>query len=957
MAYNKKRIRTRKDDIRLTLDFILLSITVIGIILLCFAKSRMFMYGVFGYSIYAYIPIVSVYLLLSFTNLIRKFHPKDIFIFSLLIISIVAVIHVATLKSVIKDPLASYIMDPYHSANSAGGLFISIITYVFLAISRDYGFILACVFILMSIILLIAIYPIVLMIGRGSSKENKVSIKKNVLPEINSVAPQYEYDDDQVIPYVDDVASGYNVAHEKLFAQAPSSNENEERRLFSSIMSNEDARRQSEQRSRDILFSKDINKEQSVDEKPTFSTLDAIANNDIDKMYGNNYSPYVVTGASISPESSQDRVQKQGGSILFPQNDQINDAKFIKEDAFPFGQPVKPMAMNDLFGEVDRVSDEELEAKRKEKQSALDYFRRPMDSNDFESFEKTSQFTSINSSQPDSNRIVYVDPREEKKVEETTIVSKVSAEDVVATKSEQMTIDDYISKTEKVSTPATKVEKTEPIKPKIKTKYCAPPSTLLSMKGEAFSDFPSDYDVMKHKIELTMEEFGVPAIVINAKQGPTFTRYELSLGQGYKVQKINSLMDNLKMRLAVGNIRLLAPIAGKDAFGLEIPNRKRSIVDFRTLIESERYKKQSDGIDLCFGMTNEGGVFIEDLTAMPHLLVAGASGTGKSVFLNCVINSILYKYSPDDVRMVLIDPKRVELSKYRSLPNLLVADTVKDFQEAVNALQMLVREMDRRYKVLEEAGCVNIGEYNRMFPNDKMYKIVLIVDEMADLMMKSKGNTDVEDSIVRLAQLARASGIHMIIATQRPIVDVITGLIKSNILCRVAFTVQNATDSRIILDSTGAEELLGYGDMIYSSPKGMTRMQGAFIDPLDITSICNFIRDNNLADFDQRFKDEVTYVPVVEDDEPALSVEDKQAQKQADDEEMAQKFLRYFITKNRASISTGQTKFSVGFIRAKRIFEMLEERGYLGPPTTGSQPRTVAITLQELDELIESGKF
>ncbi len=394
---------------------------------------------------------------------------------------------------------------------------------------------------------------------------------------------------------------------------------------------------------------------------------------------------------------------------------------------------------------------------------------------------------------------------------------------------------------------AEKLEENLKKKIKLKEGYNAPPTSLLDTYDDELEPTLEDFEFMKDKIDKIMVEFDVPAEVISAKRGPTFTRYELTLGEGYKVNRLSSLIDNFKMRLEVKQLRILTPIGGRNALGLEIPNEKRLIVGIKSIIESERFSRQTDGIDLCFGLTNDGEKYIADLSKMPHMLVAGATGTGKSVFLKSILIGLIYKYSPEDLRLILVDPKRVDLSRYRNLPHLLVPDTIKEYQEAVDVFYVLVKEMEDRYKILENAGCSNIAEYNQQHPDKKMYRIVLVVDEMADLIMRARGSTEFEDSIIRLAQLARASGIHMILATQRPVAEFITGSIKSNIVSRVAFKVQSGRESSIILDETGAEELLGFGDMLFSSPSsGLVRMQGAFVDSKEITDVCDYVKKNNI---------------------------------------------------------------------------------------------------------------
>lgn len=494
-------------------------------------------------------------------------------------------------------------------------------------------------------------------------------------------------------------------------------------------------------------------------------------------------------------------------------------------------------------------------------------------------------------------------------------------------------------------------EKKEEKKPYVPKPYKVPSYDILRNYTESSSDFPSDYQIIKEKIDQTMQEFDVPAEVFDAKRGPAFTMYSLKVGQGYKLSKIESVKDNLKMRLCVKNLRIHAPIAGQNALGIELPNSERDTVGLKSILCSAAFNKDSKGLKIAMGKTLEGDPFIADITKMPHLLVAGSTGTGKSVFLNAVLTSLLFKYSPDDLRLVLIDPKKVELTVYRNLPNLLIKEPVKEAKHAVNALRWLCAEMDRRYDFFSKVGCANIDQYNENYrKNDepKMYRILLVVDEMADLMINSK-DTNVEDYIVRLAQLARACGIHMIIATQRPTVKVITGLIKSNIIHRVAFTVKSNIDSRVILDDTGAEELLGLGDMLYSNSDGLFRIQGAFIDNPEIKAVCDYIRENNDCDYDDTIAKAVSYEPP-KPETPEERSAAREEERDAEFEKQLQVILKSFIRTGRASVSSAQASHHVGYIKAKKLVDAMTERKFIGPED-GSKPREILITMEEWEAL------
>ena len=494
-------------------------------------------------------------------------------------------------------------------------------------------------------------------------------------------------------------------------------------------------------------------------------------------------------------------------------------------------------------------------------------------------------------------------------------------------------------------------KKDAPKKPYVPKPYKVPTLDLLDTYTESNCDFPEDYDIVAEKLNQTMQEFDVPAEVFDAKRGPTFTMYYLRVGNGYKLSRIASIKENLKMRLCVKNLRIHAPIEGQDALGIELPNSKRDIVGLKTILCSDEFNQDSKGLKIAMGKTLEGRPYVADITKMPHLLVAGSTGTGKSVFLNAVLTSLIYKYSPDDLRMVLIDPKKVELTVYRNLPNLLIKEPVKEAKHAVNALRWLCEEMDRRYEFFSNVGCANIDQYNKDYkkPEDpKMYRILLVIDEMADLMINSK-DSSVEQYIVRIAQLARACGIHMIIATQRPTVKVITGLIKSNIIHRVAFTVKTNMDSRVILDDGGAEELLGNGDMLYSNSNGLVRMQGAFVDTSEIKRICDYIRENNESDFNDDIAKAVSYEPPKPETAEERSAQ-REEERDAEFEKQLQIILKSFIATGRASVSSAQTSHHVGYIKARKLVEEMTNRGFLSPGE-GAKPRDILITMEEWEEL------
>jgi S-DNA-T family DNA segregation ATPase FtsK/SpoIIIE len=435
-------------------------------------------------------------------------------------------------------------------------------------------------------------------------------------------------------------------------------------------------------------------------------------------------------------------------------------------------------------------------------------------------------------------------------------------------------------------------------------------------------------------LEETLQSFGVNARVIKVNHGPTITRYEVQPASGVKVSRIVSLADDIALALAAPGVRIEAPIPGKAAVGVEVPHQQNITVCLRDIISSREFVKSKGKLILALGMGIDGKPIVADLTQMPHLLVAGATGSGKSVCINTIITSILYKATPEEVKFILIDPKKVELIAYKGLPHLF-APVVTDPKKASSVLKLVVEEMENRYELFSESGTRGITSYNKSVgPEERLPYIVVVIDELSDLMMVAA--SEVEDNICRLAQMARAAGIHLVIATQRPSVDVITGLIKANIPSRISFAVSSQTDSRTILDMGGAEKLLGKGDMLFA-PAGTQkpqRVQGAFIDNDEINRIVNFVKNQGNPDYEFDLED-IKEVSIEIDDER---------------DELYEEAVK-LVVKYRASISMLQRRLHVGHSRAARLIDMMEEDGIVGP-YAGSKPREVLITEEELDDFL-----
>lgn len=966
------KMNSMNNNKKMIFSIALLSFALVLLILMIIPTTRAFLYLVFGYSVYVLILCCLFFGLTCFLGKKVTFGWKKNLLLSLFIISLISLLHVSFYKSGINgDPLEFLVPK---GVITVGGIIASLINYPLYAIFPNYGFLVASTLIISGVLFLFLILPIIKFFDKkvtfwnkektkgkeddGALENKEGTITKNPLPNsLNSEAdpPLGSLEKDEVEEMVIDAKS--------LLFGSDNCEKNVNERSFGGLLDKDEDRAK---QSAKLLFSEDHYPKNEKNEN-RYSLIDKDWSDDkLNSLYTNSGRKELLLEQNhTSDQSNQYGPHSLNGDYPFERKGEI--IKPNQNERSIIDTNTQTDARKDNIGILDSIEQNKQNKDVFDDKKALKELQEPL------SFEESGILHNVSNPQvPDVHKNIInqnyektgadkitpsIIPLKNDKMKSEEYSSQISIESINYGNREKQNRIDNSSKNEKEkagidsqtsSQPSFFDNRTENTIDNYKYKPYKKPS-VDSLKAYVGNDvnFPDDYYEVKQKIETTMAEFEVPAEVIGAKRGPTFTLYELKLGPGYQIAKIRSIKENLIMRLAIKQIRILAPIEGKDAFGLEIPNIKRDIVGLKSLISSPEFNNSDKGIRLCFGKTLDGTNFIEDLSLMPHLLVAGATGTGKSVFLNALIVSILFKYSPEDVRMILIDPKRVELAVYKNLPNLLIAETIKENSQAVNALKWLTEEMDRRYKFFEEVGCANIDQYNNGVRDSKkepkMYRIVLIIDEMADLMMK--GKSQVETYVVRIAQLARACGIHMIIATQRPTVQVITGLIKANILSRVAFSVKSSMDSRVILDDMGAEDLLGNGDMIYSSTKGTTRMQGALVELDEIKKVCDSIRENNESVFNDDLLNAITVKPEIVDTE--IDSSDGKDDKADDFEEMLKQVLLHFIKKGKASISSAQATFGLGFLRAKKFVDALEARGFLGPETTGSQGRTILITEEE----------
>jgi len=509
-----------------------------------------------------------------------------------------------------------------------------------------------------------------------------------------------------------------------------------------------------------------------------------------------------------------------------------------------------------------------------------------------------------------------------------------------------------------------------------KPEYHFPPVQLLSLsKNNNDRNASEEMHNNAKKLIDTLDSFNVKASIVNICRGPSVTRYELSPAPGVKISKITNLSDDIALNLAANGVRIEAPIPGKAAVGIEVPNKVVSMVTMRELIDSDEFRRGKSKLTCVLGKDISGEIVVTDLSKLTHLLIAGTTGSGKSVCVNSILMSILYKATPDEVKLLLVDPKMVEFTKYRSIPHLLIP-VVTDAKKAAGALGWAVSEMEQRYKILSEYYCKNIDAYNELIeenlkymaenppvenedgelvqpvlernglpvPKEKMPRIVIAIDELADLMMAAP--SEVEEYIARLAQKARAAGMHLLVATQRPTVNVITGLIKANIPSRIALKVSSNIDSRTILDFSGAEKLIGRGDMLFlpvGAPKPM-RVQGCYASDEEIEGVTNYIKKSSSAQYNAEIEEKIKRIAAEE-----ITQGKKGDDRGGDDIEIDSKMedaIKCVIEAGQASTSLLQRRLKVGYARAGRMIDDMEQMGVVGPHQ-GSKPRDVLMTYNE----------
>ena len=533
------------------------------------------------------------------------------------------------------------------------------------------------------------------------------------------------------------------------------------------------------------------------------------------------------------------------------------------------------------------------------------------------------------------------DPQELKKAAEETKVEKVSAKQAAESAAEVAV---EIAMAEKVEKPV----------------YYFPPIDLLKRSGKAADDGTNEMHENTRRLNETLASFKIEAHIINVTRGPSVTRYEVELEKGVRLNKLTTAADDIALSLGASGVRI-APVPGKiSVVGIEVPNRAVTTVSLRDVIDSQEFNKAKSLSSFAVGKDIGGNCIVGNIARLPHMLIAGTTGSGKSVCMNSIIISLLYKASPDDVKLIMVDPKMVELGIYNGIPHLLIP-VVTDPKKAAGSLQWAVAEMMRRYKAMSDAGVRDLESYNSIIESQemdgqKLPQVVVIIDELADLMLVAA--KEVEESICRIAQMGRAAGIHLIIATQRPSADVITGLMKANIPSRIAFAVASAMESRIILDTQGAEKLVGRGDMLYApigngKPK---RVQGCFVSDPEVEAVTNYVKSKFTADYDDGILQEIERKAAQTGSKTAAATaaDPDPNTEELDGDEMLPQAVEVILETKQASVSMLQRRLKLGYARAARIVDEMEEKGIVGP-FQGSKPRDILITKEQW-EVMKSGK-
>lgn len=908
---------------------------------LFFIKS--FFLGVFGVAFY---PILGLFILIGIGILTqRRFvHQKKYPVYlALAFFCIIAMIHVAVTGNLNNGNFFSYLSDCYNAKWTAGGLLVGIFTFPFMSFLNS-----VAAYVFFSIVLVILIALII---------EYLYAVRQFAILSRDTKVEKEEPSIDVIDPYFEGQIQKINIAELEAEEPAPA-----------------ETFKQSS-RARDILG---LNKSEQVDnvpDEPRQRLYDTSSKNDLVES-SQPSEQWMNRGVQKTPIQTTDtrppkyvhdpnNVIGKPESIMDVRNREYLHSihKFVPEDVTPIinaeavGSRIEPLQNKNAGTPIQPITPTPVvqsEPAFVEKIEAEPIVPNPIISNIDNLAPKISPLN------PDNFKTVDDKSRfDENKAIISSVEDFSQPKETVA---ERFNIPQGLKKPQEmnvqISIPGTEKEKPQKsqVAPKYKrvSRYNKPPVEMLNVITHDISGYEHQQQQNIEKLEEVLNNFGIAAKVVAVRRGPAVTRYEVSIPMGVGVKKLINHNLDISMALAArGEIRIEAPIPGKSAVGIEVPNNGIDAVGLRDIVDTEKFRSAHSPLSFAVGKDIDGNVYVGDIAKMPHLLIAGATGSGKSVALNSMLVSLLYKASPEDLKLIIVDPKRVEFTLFNGLPHMLIPNSITDTTKAINALNWLINEMERRYELFQNCYVKNIGEYNSQAQvvsgqSDKIPYIVLIVDEFGDLMAGPQ-RKDFEDQIIKLTQKARAAGIHIILATQRPSVDVITGTIKINLPSRMAFAVNTFEDSRTILGCGGADKLLGRGDMLYmaSSSPAPIRLQGAFVDTPEIAEIIKYVKEHNEVQFDQELETQITSSPEVERGDVSAGGGSSGV------DALMQDALKLVIDSGNASVSMLQRRFSIGFNRAARIVDQMEEAGFVGPQD-GSKSRKVYITMEQFDELFGS---
>lgn len=867
--------------------------------LLGFLKSFLLgFFGLFSYPLF-FIGYSLGYILLK--N--KKFSmPKKYIVYlCLALFSLLAIFHLAFSSYFPLNSYGAYLSEAYTSKMSVCGLLMSLITYPFVKLIQYFG-----AYVLFAILLIFCTYKIIDYFITNKTSKGFVSKNKNIRVE-------------EVQNFSKDASIFLNnqlleEEQEKTFSINPEiQSEPDKRELARQKLGLGDIRNTPSA----TKTAQNYNFNSFQNSTPIFSENES---KNIDTEL-NNFSAF--NGATYSQKTLENKSKKERNldflRATLDANYNKNTTEHIaseKKRNLNLADNMKGLPINDYLGE-----------------EKIDNFETKVE-------EKTDNFNNFSPEKPQENI-----KKEENNISSLNINDIINSVKKAEPNKEKDQVDNKpkFKQTDLLNTP--KPTKATYKKP---SRYIRPTIDLLNSISTNPEDYGENCEEKATLIERTLENFRVPAKVINITKGPSVTRYELEMPAGISVNKILQYQNDISMAVASSHgVRIEAPIPGKSAVGIEVPNNKIATISLKEVLDSKEFYSSNAPLTFALGKDIAGKLRVCNIASMPHLLIAGSTGSGKSVCLTSLIISLLYKCSPDDLRLILIDPKRVEFFMYNNLPHLLIPEVITSSEKAINAFNYAIKEMERRFEEFQELYVKNLEEYNQTQEvangeKPKLPYIVIIVDEMNDLMSTNK--KEIEDRVIKLAQKSRAAGIHLILATQRPSVDVITGTIKANLPSRIAFAVTSNVDSKTILDSVGAEKLLGRGDMLYSPREypEPVRIQGAYCSNEEIKAVVDFVKTNNEAIFDEQAEREInaknhsengSYVDNSEEMDPLLP-----------------DALKFFIEIQQASISKLQRMFSIGFNRAGKIVDQMEKLHYISPQD-GSRPRSVYITMDEFMEI------